>query len=73
MLCSRFGSLEMCMRKFETAFLSSSWKSVKFRQRYLSYPQPAVSFRVSTTVGSYELPIFTFSSSFDSNLSTSVK
>ncbi len=40
MLCSRFGSLEMCMRKFETACFPSSWNSMKFRQRHLSYPTP---------------------------------
>ncbi len=73
MLCSRFGSLEMCMRKFETAYFPSSWNSMKFRQRHLSYPTPAVLPCVSTTVGSYELPIFPFSFSLDSNLSTSVK
>jgi hypothetical protein len=40
MLCSRFGSLEMCMRKFETAFFSSSWNSMKVKQRYCCILDP---------------------------------
>ena len=40
MLCSRFGSVEMCMRKFETAFFSSSWNSMKVKQRYCHILNP---------------------------------
>lgn len=62
MLCSRFGSLEICMRKFETACFLSSWNSMKFRQRYLGWgiqhPQSCPAFQPQWGPTSYLFFLF---------------